>query len=178
MDPSNFHKLAPITEEEFQIGELKPLSCSVESISDAIVRFLTPLNRSNSHGVALLRKDTTISPPSRRDKAIQRFRNRGTWHRGAWSEDPDNQLEDLNLFFDIFNDVFFSGLFSKAYAKSSSSRPSSWSSVIVDPVQDVAIRPSPAQSATNDSGSRKHGRCSRSRSKIPTRLAGAAQGSC
>ena len=143
MDPSNFHGPALITEEEFQIGGLNPLSCSVESISDAIIRFLTLLYRSNSHDTSPPSDRANTRPPSRRDKAIQRFRNRGTWHRGAWSEDPDNQLEDLNLFFDIFNDVFLSGLLSNAYAKSSSSRPSSWSSGLVDQVQDVAIRPSP-----------------------------------
>ena len=110
MDPSNFHKTAPITEEEFEIGGLKPLSCSVEAISDAIVKFLTPLYRSNCHGASPPTDSTTTHPPSRRDKAIQRFRNRGTWHRGAWSEDPKSQLEDLKLFFDIFNDVFFNGL--------------------------------------------------------------------
>ncbi|PVH79719.1 hypothetical protein DL98DRAFT_532761 [Cadophora sp. DSE1049] len=78
MNCSKFHTPAPITKEEFQIGGLKPLSCSIESISDAIVEFLRPLHGSKSQGATPPSNDTTTSTLSRRDRAIQRFRNRGT----------------------------------------------------------------------------------------------------
>lgn len=94
------HQPGLIPKEDFELGRLKPFSCSREAISAAIAEYVKP---------GSIPGYPPFSP--RQQNAVREFQSHGGWQIG----NPDN-VEDIKKYFDIFNDAFFGGLL-KGYCK-------------------------------------------------------------
>lgn len=90
-DNALIHVPPRITEDDFQVGRMKPLSSDLEDLSAAIIRHLVSSGEGDKTKIQL--------------QGLEKFKTHGGWS----FTDADN-LKEFEKWFSIFDAVFFNGI--------------------------------------------------------------------